>query len=381
MSAPRILCIINEDWFFLSHFLPWARAARAAGFEVVLLAARGPASERIEAEGMRVVAAKAARAGLAPKNLVPAARQAIGLIDPARPTLVHAFGLHGMAIAALARTLQGKFPAVVSVTGLGFLAASPARTSKLASGALAFAVRAALDGPATVWLTENPSDGPAMGLSRAIKGGRVIQLGGAGVDVAAFSPRPPLPRPPLRLALVARMIRSKGVDLAVAAVAQARRQGLDVTLTLIGAGDPRNPRAYSAAELAGFAATEGVTMLGARDDVAELLHAHHAFILPSRGGEGLPKALLEAAAGGLPAIVTDVPGCREFVRDGETGLVVRADDVAALAGALQRLALLDLDAMGERARARVVDGYSMETVAGTVVGVYRRLAGKAAGRG
>ncbi|MGL4286883.1 MAG: glycosyltransferase [Phreatobacter sp.] len=378
MSAPRILCVINEDWFFLSHFLPWARAARAAGFDVVLLAARGAASERIEAEGIRVVAAKAARAGLAPKNLVPAARQAIGLIDPGRPTIVHAFGLHGMAIAALARTLSGRFPAVVSVTGLGFLAASG---RKLASGALAFAARTALDGPATVWLTENPSDGPAMGLSRAIKGGRVVQLGGAGVDVAAFSPRPGLPRPPLKLALVARMIRSKGVDLAVAAVAEARRQGLEVSLTLVGAGDPRNPRAYTAEELAGFAATEGVTLLGARDDVARILREHHAFILPSRGGEGLPKALLEAAAGGLPAVVTDVPGCREFVRDGETGFVVPAGSVPALVEALRRLAALAVDAMGLKARARVVDGYSVETVAGTVVEVYRRLAGQAAGGG
>ncbi|WP_170181734.1 glycosyltransferase [Phreatobacter stygius] len=378
MSAPRILVIINEDWFFRSHFLPWGVAARAAGFDVTLLAARGPASERIEAEGIHVVAAKAARAGLAPKNLVPAARQAIGLIDPGRPTIVHAFGLHGMAIAALARTLSGRFPTVVSVTGLGFLAANG---RKLAAGALAFAARAALDGPATVWLTENPSDGPAMGLSRAIKAGRVVQLGGAGVDVTAFSPRAPLARPPMKLALVARMIRSKGVDLAVAAVAQARGQGLDVTLTLIGAGDPRNPRAYTADELAGFAATPGVTMLGARDDVARILAEHHAFILPSRGGEGLPKALLEAAAGGLPAVVTDVPGCREFVRDGETGLVVRADDVAALAEALRRLASADVDAMGLKARARVVDGYSVETVAETVVAAYRRLVAKAGGRG
>ncbi|MBN8942066.1 MAG: glycosyltransferase [Rhizobiales bacterium] len=375
MSAPRILCIINEDWFFQSHFLSWARAARAAGFEVVLLAARGAASERIEAEGIRVVAAKAARAGLAPKNLVPAARQAIGLIDPARPTIVHAFGLHGMAIAALARTLQGRFPAVVSVTGLGFLAASG---RKLAAGALAFAARTALDGPATVWLTENPSDGPAMGLSRAGRNGRIIQLGGAGVDVAAFSSRPSLPRPPLKLALVARMIRSKGVDLAVAAVTEARRRGLDVSLTLVGAGDPRNPRAYTAAELAGFATTEGVTMLGARDDVARILGEHHAFILPSRGGEGLPKALLEAAAGGLPAVVTDVPGCREFVVDGATGFVVPADNVRALADALVRLAASDVDAMGLKARARVVDGYSVETVSAAVVEVYRRLAAKAA---
>lgn len=375
MIGPRILFVINEDWFFQSHFLPWAIAARDAGFEIVLHAARGPAAERIEAEGIKVVAAKAARAGLVPKNLVPAARQVMRLIEPKRPTLVHAFGLHGMAIASLARTMAGGFPTVVSVTGLGFLAASRTPAKRFASGALALAARSALDGARTVWLTENPSDAATMGLKRAIRTGRVIQLGGAGVDIAAYTPRPALPRPPLKLVLVARMIRSKGVDLAVAAVSALRAEGLDVTLTLVGAGDPLNPRAYAAEALAGFAASPGVTVLGARRDVAAILAAHHAFILPSRGGEGLPKALLEAAACGLPAVVTDVPGCREFVVEGVTGTIARSDDVQSLADAIRRMHAADVDGMGRAARARVSDGYSVETVAAAVLGVYRALTG------
>ena len=375
MIRPRILFVINEDWFFQSHFLPWALAARDAGFEIVLHAARGSAADSIEAERIKVVAAKAARAGLVPKNLWPAARQVAQLIEPARPTLVHAFGLHGMAIASLARTISGAFPTVVSVTGLGFLAASRTPAKRFASGALALAARSALDGGRTVWLTENPSDAVTMGLKRASRTGRVVQLGGAGVDIAAFTARPPLPRPPLKLALVARMIRSKGVDLAVAAVAALRAEGLDVTLTLVGAGDPLNPRAYTVDELAAFAATPGVTVLGARRDIAAILAGHHAFILPSRGGEGLPKALLEAAAGGLPAVVTDVPGCREFVLEGVTGTIARADDVGSLAEAIRRLHAADVDAMGRAVRGRVSDGYSIETVAATVVGVYRNLTG------
>ena len=379
MTRPRILFVINEDWFFQSHFLPWAIAARDAGFETVLHAARGPAAERIEAEGIKVVAAKAARAGLVPKNLLPAARQVMGLVEPARPTLVHAFGLHGMAIASLARTMSGAFPTVISVTGLGFLAASRTPAKRFASGALALAARSALDGDRTVWLTENPSDALTMGLKRALRAGRVVQLGGAGVDIGAFSARPPLARPPLKLALVARMIRSKGVDLAVAAVGALRAEGLDITLTLVGAGDPLNPRAYTAAELAGFAASPGVTALGARRDVAAILREHHAFILPSRGGEGLPKALLEAAACGLPAVVTDVPGCREFVVEGTTGTIARPDDVASLAEAIRRLHAGEVDAMGQAARARVSDGYSVETVTATVLGTYRTLTAPRAG--
>ena len=94
--------------------------------------------------------------------------------------------------------------------------------------------------------------------------------------------------------------------------------------------------------------------------------------------EPLPRSAAgdaQAAAGGLPAVVTDVPGCREFVLEGVTGTIARADDVGSLAEAIRRLHAADVDAMGRAARGRVSDGYSIETVAATVVGVYRNLTG------
>lgn len=175
--------------------------------------------------------------------------------------------------------------------------------------------------------------------------------------------------------MVARMIRSKGVDLAVAALGQAHALGIDATLSIAGAPDPGNPRSYDAAELAAFAATPGVRMLGARDDIPALLAAAHLIVLPSRGGEGLPKALLEAAAAGRPAIVTDVPGCRDFVRPGKTGWVVPAGDVEALASAIAEAASADLVAMGGAARAVAEGSAGIAAIAGEVVAIYRRAVG------
>lgn len=372
MTRPLVLCIVNEAWFFRSHFLPWARMAHQAGLDVTVLATPDPQAAALGDEGIGFVPSRAARGGLAPRGLWQAAGQVRELAATGRPVILHAFGLHGMAIAAMARARGVRRPLVVSVTGLGFLAAA-GEAARTAGRLVGRALRRALDGPATRWLTENADDGEVLGLGTALAAGRVTVLSGAGIDPSAF-PHHDLPAvPPLRLILVARMVRSKGVDLAVAALRQVRDAGLDATLTLIGAPDPGNPRAYGETDLAAFAAVTGVSVLGRRMDVPDLLARHHLFILPSRGGEGLPRALLEAAAAGRPAIVTDVPGCRDFVTDGETGFVVPAGDVEALAGAIARAGRTDLDAMGAAARAKVERQATVAIVGRQVIDVYREL--------
>ena len=123
-----------------------------------------------------------------------------------------------------------------------------------------------------------------------------------------------------------RMIWSKGIDLAVAAVGLCRNRGYDVTLSLCGAPDTSNPRAISEEQLQAWGDFEGVAWLGPTRDVRTIWAAHHVACLPSRGGEGLPRTLLEAAACGRAIVTTDVSGCRTLVRTGIDGLVVPPDD-------------------------------------------------------
>ena len=142
--------------------------------------------------------------------------------------------------------------------------------------------------------------------------------------------------PPLRVAVVARMLWSKGIDTAVEAVRRARAEGAAVELSLYGAPDPSNPRAIPEATLRAWS-RDGIAWHGPTARRRRRLGHHHVGCLPSRGGEGLPRTLLEAAACGRALLTTDVPGCRDLVRDGIEGLVVPPDDPAALAAALARL--------------------------------------------
>ncbi len=119
----------------------------------------------------------------------------------------------------------------------------------------------------------------------------------------------------------------------------------------------------------------GVTWRGFVTDVREVWETAHVAVVPSRGGEGLPKALLEAAACGRPVIATDVPGCRYFVRDGVEGLIVPPDDAGALATAIRRLVA---DAplrvrMGQAARDRLRSGFTERHLQGAVQDLYRSL--------
>ena len=212
------------------------------------------------------------------------------------------------------------------------------------------------------WIVENTSDIRATGLRKANKEGRVAVVGGAGVDLDKFTLWPLPPRPPLRIGFVSRLIWSKGLDVAIRAVELARLQGCDVTLTVAGSPDPSNPRAYSDSELRQFSNTSGVEFVGYIDNVQEFWRSHHLIFLPSRGGEGLPKCLLEAASCGRPVLVSDVPGCADFgVATG--GWVIRRDDVEVARGAIVQIAsCTKLGEQGMFARAVVERDYSEDAV-------------------
>ncbi len=115
--------------------------------------------------------------------------------------------------------------------------------------------------------------------------------------------------------------------------------------------------------------------LGFDPNVARWMHSADGFVLSSRY-EGLPMALLEAGACGLPSVATDVAGTREVILDQETGLLARAGDPDSLRAMMTRLMRTPLEercAMGDRARRRVTEQFNMETVLDQWEELYTRL--------
>lgn len=379
MPRPKLLFVVTEDWFFASHFLPMARAARELGFDVAVIARERNHRLVIEATGARLIGLEAERRSLDPRALFKQIAALKRLIAAEKPDILHCIALKPIALAGLAGKLAGVERRVYALTGLGFLGAKQGALAAMARFVAITWLRGAIDGQRVCFLFENPDDPVTLGLDPQ-DAAKVAIVGGAGVDPLILMPSPMPPAPPLKAALVARMLWSKGVDLAVEAVRLARAEGAKVTLTIHGAPDPSNPKAIPEATLKEWAARPGVTWAGPTRDIEGVWKAHHLCILPSRGGEGLPRTILEAAACGRAILTTDVPGCRSFVRDGQDGMVVPADDAAALARALVTLASTPrlVERMGESARARLLDGHTERDVMNGVKALYLSLLGHAA---
>jgi glycosyltransferase involved in cell wall biosynthesis len=379
MPRPKLLFVATEDWFFASHFLPMARAARELGFDVAVIARERNHRRAIEATGTRLIGLEAERRSLDPRALFKQIAALKRLIAREKPDILHCIALKPIALAGLAGKLAGVERRVYALTGLGFLGAKQGALAATARFAAIAWLRGAIDGPQVRFLFENPDDPVTLGLDPQ-DAAKVAIVGGAGVDPLILMPSPMPPAAPLKVALVARMLWSKGVDLAVEAVRLARAEGAKVTLTIHGAPDPSNPKAIPETTLKEWAARPGVTWAGPTRDVEGVWKAHHLCILPSRGGEGLPRTILEAAACGRAILTTDVPGCRSFVRDGQDGMVVPVNDATALARALVALAGTPrlAERMGENARARLLDGHTERDVMNGVKALYLGLLGRSA---
>ena len=377
MNAParRLAFIATEDWFFASHFLPMARAAVAMGLDVTVIARVRSHRAAIEATGARLVALDAERASLNPMTAGYAAGQLAAILKAVKPDLVHCIALRAILVGGTAAAMAGIPARVFAVTGLGLIGARTDRVGKVGRMAIRTMIRGPLATRRTRFLFENPHDALALGLDPADS--TVTLVGGAGIDPGTYRPEPLPPLPPLRVALVARMLWSKGVDIAVEAVRLARSGGAEVELSLYGAPDLDNRRAIPEATLRQWEG-EGIVWHGPTTDVPGVYAAHHVACLPSRGGEGLPRSLLEAAACGRACLTTDVPGCRDLIRDGIEGLVVPPGDAPALAAALTRLSR-DRDrvvAMGAAARQRIeTGGYTEAAVTDATTRLWRDLLG------
>jgi glycosyltransferase involved in cell wall biosynthesis len=191
-----------------------------------------------------------------------------------------------------------------------------------------------------------------------------LRLAPGGVDVAAIEAARPMDREALGvrpneklLLWVGRMDPIKGLDTLVAAVDLARR-AVPLRLLLVGDGDIKR---HIEADVAARGLGELVSLLGRRDDVPRLLQTADLFVFPSRT-EGMPNALLEAMAAGLPVVTTDVPGCHDVVTAGETGRLVPPDDAEALAAAIaEAFEEADLTEVMRQAARRLVEGrYRLE---------------------
>lgn len=369
----KILYLVSEDWFFCSHFLPMARAAKAMGLAVSVGTRLRQDGGRIEAEGFQPVSIEAERGSLGPLEILRGAWRMAQAIRAEQPDIVHCISIRTVLIGGLVAKLLGVPRIVLAPTGLGHVWIDDGLKARLVRGVTRFVVGKLLRGARTHFLFENADDPREFGLDP--HGSEVTLVGGAGVDPTAFALLPE-PAGPVKVAVVARMLKPKGIAESVAAVQMARAGGAAIELHLFGGLDPSNPTGLNDADMALLTAQPGVVWHGRSEDVAAVWRDHHICLLLSYR-EGLPRSLVEAAACGRPIVASDVTGCREVVEDGVNGLLVPLNDAGKVAQALAQLAGDPAlrAAMGAAGRARFEARFTESAVQDTVRGLYVRLIG------
>lgn len=365
----KLLFLVTEDWYFVSHRLPLAVAARAEGLEVVVATRLESLTQDIEAAGIRAIPFEMSRRGMNPLHELATLVRLWRLYRRERPNIVHHVALKPVLLGGMAARLTGIHAVVSAVAGMGFLFADAGRLP----WARAWFKRLlpTVIGPGRA-IVQNPDDAALLEAS-GVRTDRIRLIRGAGVDLARFKPQPELGGVPLVI-LPARMLWDKGVGEFVAAARQLRRQGIAARFALVGDRDTANPASVPLSELEAWREDGVVEWWGRCEDMPGVFAQSHVVCLPSYR-EGLPKVLLEAAACGRPIVTTDAPGCREIVHQDDNGLLVPARDVVALATALERL-IRDAglrQRMGRRGRERAESEFSQQRVTAETLAVYREL--------
>lgn len=371
----KILLCITEDWFALSHFKPLIRTLIEDGREVVVATRSSGRLAEIEALGCRTVDFDYRRSSLDPLTQAGVVRRLAALVATERPTHVHAIAMQTLVIASMATRLSPVPHTVLHLTGLGFLGISKGRAARLIRPLALRLIASALRRPGSWLLAENPDDVAFLVEGGADPAGRVTILPGAGIDPDEFPSAPPPSNPVPVAAFVGRMIRSKGVDVLVEARRRLAARGVPLALALYGRTDDDNPEGVPVTEIESWTRQGGVVWHGFSSDIRSVWAAADIAVLPAITREGLPRAVLEAAASARPLVVTDVPGCRHVVRDGIDGFVVPPADPDALADALARLATDPalLARMGSAARERLLAGFTIAHVTAGIRQAYASL--------
>lgn len=371
-SSSRLLLVGNDLQDLLSRRLDLADAARAAGYDVHIAIPPGPRLGELQARGYAVHPFPLARRSLDPLREARTFLALRRLYRHVRPDLVHHFTIKPVIYGGIAARRLG-IPRVNSITGMGSAFLMTGARGRLLRSVLRPLYRAALGGPAGRTVFQNPDDRDLFVRRGLVAADRAELILGSGVDTQRFQPQAE-PEGPVTVLFVGRFLKDKGAMEFVAAARLLAARGPGVRMAMAGGPDPGNPSAIDDATVEGWRKENAVEFWGWQSDMALALARCHIVCLPSYR-EGIPRALLEAAACGRPLVATDVPGCREVCQDGATGVLVPPRDPAALAGAIGRLAA---DAglrhrLGQGARRFVEERFSSDRIHAQVLAVYDRL--------
>jgi glycosyltransferase involved in cell wall biosynthesis len=376
----KLLFLVTEDWYFISHRLSLALAAKKSGFDVIVVTHTSTHSELIRSHGIKLLPILFSRSFRNPLSDLKTLYNLFKIYRKEAPDIIHHVALKPVLYGSFVKMLTNLINAnenssivINALTGLGYVFTSNNWSTRL----LRFCIRPSLK----LFLSSNNShlilqnnDDLSMFLNDGIvSNDHVSLIRGSGVDVTLFKPLNK-PNEEIKIMLVGRMLKDKGVEEFVAAAKLLKDEIRIVRFILVGDPDYGNPSSIPIDVLKNWNSKGIIEWWGKREDMISVYSQADIVVLPSYR-EGLPKVLLEAAACGLPIVATDVPGCREIILDGINGILVPVKNSVALADAIKKLIEKPelRSRMGVKGRELVENEFSQDKIIKETLELYEKV--------
>ena len=365
---------MSEDWYFCSHRLPLAIAAKKAGYNVTVITRVNECGNIIEQAGLKLVPLNLKRRSTNVFSEMYLLIQLYKIYQNEKPDIVHHIALKPVLYGSMIAFLT-KVPRVVNaLAGLGFLFSSRTYKALLMRPIISILFRLLLNRKNTRVILQNPDDVSLMCNKKIIFKSNVSLIRGSGVDTEIYKYHKEKLESPIVL-LASRLLWDKGIKEFVEAATILKDKGIDARFVLVGEGDIENPSVVPIKQLQYWANEGVIEWWGREDDMPSILAQANIVCLPSFYGEGVPKVLIEAASCGRAIVTTNTPGCKEIVKHNVNGFLVPIRDSYAVAEAIGTLINSpDLrNKMGLKGRMLVKKEFSLEQVNQETLNVYRDL--------
>lgn len=351
----RVLICSNTFWYIYNFRRKLIARLRKEGMEVFLAAAHDEYAQKLEGVGVKCIDLKLSASGINPFKEFGSLMEIGALMRRESINVVFSYTSKLNIYSSLA-SIYSKTVVYPNVSGLGRVFIRRSYLTKVVS----FLYWLAFRHVKRVFF-QNAEDASLFLTLGIVNREQIETIPGSGVDLVRFSSAVSgeagqARHSPFVFLMAARVLWDKGVGEFADAAREVKRSFADVEFHLLGFVDVDNPAAVGAEQVRMWEQEGVLTYLGATDDVLPFLRSADCVVLPSYR-EGCPRVLLEAAACEKVVITTDVPGCRDVVEHGTTGLLCKLKDSKDLADKMRAvLVMADLDFrdMGKRAREKMV---------------------------
>ena len=336
-NRPRVLLVSNTSWYLYNFRLSLIRYLVSQGFDVHLLAPADKYTRSLLVEPITFHVWNVSRRSVNPWLEIKAQFDIFFHYKKLHPDIVHHFTIKACLYGTVAAKVAGVPRVINAVTGLGHLFLAERKRSRLLRKILKIPYKFTFSARRSTVVFQNAADQELLVKLGLVRHSRTSVIRSSGVDLSRFVPgeKREFSSPPILL-FPSRLIREKGIGELLGALRILARQHMPVQLWVAGELDHGNRSSLTKSELQQLRAIPGLRLLGHVSDMPSLYSQCDLVVLPS-WREGLSRSLIEAAAMEKPIITTDVPGCRDVVDHGVTGLLVPPRNSESLALAIRLL--------------------------------------------